>query len=99
MNRRPAALCIVALLGAASAAANVLPIYIEDNHAGTFYWLAENVDLDKPCTLIHFDAHNDASGIFESDKIRDGLRNVASLRDREALLGRWRSNGAVQSFN
>jgi hypothetical protein len=99
MNRPGAALCMVALLGAASAAANVLPIYIEDNHAGTFYWLAETVDLDKPVTLIHFDAHNDASGIFDSDKIRDGLRNVVSLWDRETLLHRWRSNGVVQCFN
>jgi hypothetical protein len=101
MNVRVAGLWSAVLLVAAStaAAANVLPIYIEDNHAGTFYWLAENVDLDKPCTLILFDAHNDASGIFDSDKIRDGLRNVVSLRDREALLDRWRSNGVVQCFN
>ncbi|HEU5247633.1 MAG TPA: CapA family protein [Candidatus Udaeobacter sp.] len=99
MNQRGAVLCMAALLGAAGAAANVLPIYIEDNHAGTFYWLAENVDLDKPCTLIHFDAHNDASGIFDSDKIRDALRNVASPLDRQTLLDRWRSEGAVQCFN
>ena len=60
--------------------ANVLPIYIEDNHAGTFYWLAQNIDLDQSCTLVLFDAHSDASGIFDSDKIRDALRNVASRR-------------------
>src|SRR4030095_2766847 len=59
-------LCIAALLiaaGQAVLAANVLPIYIEDNHAGTFYWLAQNIDLDQACTLILFDAHSDASGI------------------------------------
>src|SRR5438876_263417 len=99
MNRRAATLCTAALLIAASAAAKVLPIYIEDNHAGTFYWLAQNVDLDQPCTLILFDAHSDASGIFDSDKIRDALRNVASPQDRQALLDRWRSKGAVQCFN
>ena len=101
MNPRAAALCTAALLvGASSASAgNVLPIYIEDNHAGTFYWLAHHVDLDQPCTLILFDAHSDASGIFDSDKIRDALRNVASPQDRQALLDRWRSEGAVQCFN
>lgn len=99
MNRRAAALFTAALLAAASAEAKVLPIYIEDNHAGTFYWLAQNVDLDQPCTLILFDAHSDASGIFDSDTIRDRLRNAASSRDREALLDRWRSEGRVQCFN
>src|SRR5881392_622839 len=99
MNQRAVALCTAALLAAASATAKVLPIYIEDNHAGTFYWLAKNVDLDQPCTLILFDAHSDASGIFDSDKIRDALRNVASPQDRQALLDRWRRTGAVQCFN
>ena len=101
MNPRAASLCTAALLvGASSAiAGNVLPIYIEDNHAGTFYWLAQHVDLDQPCTLILFDAHSDASGDFDSDRIRHALRNVASPQDRQAVLDRWRSEGAVQCFN
>jgi len=90
---------MAALLLAASAAAKVLPVYIEDNHAGTFYWLVQNIDLDQPCTLILFDAHSDASGIFDSDKIRDALRTVASPQDRQTLCDRWRSKGAVQCFN
>jgi poly-gamma-glutamate capsule biosynthesis protein CapA/YwtB (metallophosphatase superfamily) len=99
MNRRAATLCTAALLIAASAAAKVLPIYIEDNHAGTFYWLAQHVDFDQPCTLVHFDAHSDASGIFDSDKIRDALVNVSSRQARQTLLDRWRSIGAIQCFN
>jgi Bacterial capsule synthesis protein PGA_cap len=102
MNQRAAGICIAALLAATSppaTAANGLPVYIEDNHAGTFYWLAQNLDLDRPCTLILFDAHSDASGIFDSDKIRDALRNVASPKDRQAMLDRWRHAGGVQCFN
>jgi hypothetical protein len=102
MTARALMLCTAALLVAASpppAVANILPIYIEDNHAGTFYWLAQNIDLDLPCTLVHFDAHSDASGIFDSDKIRDALRNASSGQDRQTLLDRWRSEGAVQCFN
>jgi hypothetical protein len=99
MNRRAAAVFTAALLVATSAAAKVLPIYIEDNHAGTFYWLAQHIDLDQPCTLILFDAHSDASGIFDSDKIRDTLRNVASSQDRQVLLDLWRHAGAIQCFN
>src|SRR4029077_20366037 len=101
MKQRAAGICIAALLAVISPpvrAANGLPIYIEDNHAGTFYWLAQNIDLDQPCTLILFDAHSDASGIFDSDNIRDALRNVASTQDRQKLLDRWRSKGAIQCF-
>src|SRR5881398_88349 len=102
MNQRAAGICIAALLAATSPpakAANGLPIYIEDNHAGTFYWLAQNIDLDQSYTLILFDAHSDASGIFDSDKIRSALRNVASVEVRQKLLDRWRNEGAVQCFN
>ena len=102
MKGRTAGICIAALLAATSlpaTAAKRLPIYIEDNHAGTFYWLAQNIDLDQSYTLILFDAHSDASGIFDSDKIRYALRNVASAQDRQTLLDRWRSKGTVQCFN
>jgi Bacterial capsule synthesis protein PGA_cap len=102
MKARALALSFAALLGATVrvvTAANGLPVYIEDNHAGTFYWLAQNIDLDEPCTLILFDAHSDASGIFDSDKIRDAIRNVASKGARQTLLDQWRSKGAVQCFS
>src|SRR5262245_62686130 len=102
MKQRAAGICIAALLTTISLPAttpNGLPIYIEDNHAGTFYWLAQNIDLDQSYTLLLFDAHSDASGIFDSDKIRDALRNVASRQNRQTLLDRWRSHGAVQCFN
>src|SRR5215510_9300973 len=102
MTHRAVAIWIAALLGATSrltVVANSLPIYVEDNHAGTFYWLAQNIDLDQSYTLILFDAHSDASGIFDSDKIRDALRNVASRQERQTLLDRWRGKGTVQCFN
>src|SRR6266511_1083425 len=102
MNQRAAGICIAALLAATNSpatAANRLPIYIEDNHAGTFYWLAQNINLDEPCTLILFDSHSDASCLFDSDTIRDALRNFSSVQDRQPLLDRWRSEGAVHCFN
>lgn len=83
----------------AAAGPITLPIYIEDNHAGSFYWLAGQLDLDGEYTLVHFDAHTDASGIFDSDQIRDRLRRVGSLEERQQLLERWRENGTIQCFN
>jgi hypothetical protein len=83
----------------AAAAPITLPIYLEDNHAGSFYWLAEKLDLDEEYTLIHFDAHSDASAIFDSDKLREHLRRVASLEERRQLLERWRQAGVIQCFN
>jgi hypothetical protein len=81
------------------ASPNPLPIYLEDSHAGSFYWLADHLDLDEECTLIHFDAHSDASALFDSDEVREKLRRVASLDDRRQLLERWRRSGMVQCFN
>ena len=100
MKSRLAALLLLA--AAIRCAANppiALPIYIEDNHAGSFYWLAEHLDLDEEYTLVHFDAHSDASQIFDSDKIRERLRRVGSLEERRQLLERWRAAGAIQCFN
>jgi hypothetical protein len=72
---------------------------VEESHAGSFYWLAEHLDLDEECTLIHFDAHSDASAHFDSDKLRERLRRVGSLEERRQLLEQWRQTGVIQCFN
>ena len=96
-------LAVLLLLGAALPCAagppSALPVYIEDNHAGSFYWLTEHLDLDEEYTLIHFDAHSDASQVFDSDKVRERLRRVGSLQERRQLLDRWRAAGLIQCFN
>ena len=100
MNWRWAALVLFAAATRWTSAAPItVPIYIEDSHAGSFYWLAGHLDLDEEYTLIHFDAHSDASGIFDSDRVRERLRRVASVEERRELLERWRIAGAIQCFN
>jgi hypothetical protein len=99
MTARVLALFLGLTIATSAARASTLPVYIEDSHAGTFYWLAQHVDLEAPCTLVHFDAHSDATGIFDSDKIRDALRHVASTAERQELLAKWRATGAIQCFN
>src|SRR4249919_485883 len=83
----------------AAAAPITVPIYIEDSHAGSFYWLADHLDLDEEYTLIHFDAHSDASAIFDSDKMRERLRRVSSLEERHQILEHWRKAGGIQCYN
>ncbi len=92
-------LCLARLLQVAAAGPISVPIYIEDNHAGSFYWLAAQLDLEEPCTLLLFDAHSDASGVFDSDLIRNQVRRVASREERQRVLERWRKSGAVQCFS
>jgi hypothetical protein len=94
-----AVLVLVAITRWSHAGLITLPIYIEDSHAGSFYWLAEHLDLDEEHTLVHFDAHSDASAIFDSDKLRERLRRLASVEERRELLERWRKAGTVQCFN
>jgi hypothetical protein len=97
---RWATLLLLAAAGRWAVAAPItVPIYIEDSHAGSFYWLADHLDLDEEYTLIHFDAHSDASGIFDSDKLRERLRRVVSVDERRQLLARWRAAGAIQCYN
>lgn len=90
----------IALVFQASATPPVtLPIYIEDNHAGSFYWFARHLDWDAEYTLLHFDAHSDASAIFDSDALRDEMRGVSSLEERAEKLTELRRDGVVQGFD
>lgn len=81
------------------AAAPTLPVWVEESHAGSFYFLAQTLPLNEPHTLVLFDAHSDASAIAKSDRIREAIRKVPSVEDRAARLQRWREQGAIQCFN
>lgn len=100
MKRAAAALFFAATLLAGRAPLQAaLPIYIEDNHAGSFFWLAQHLDPDDSFVLLHFDAHSDASAVFDSDELRKQLRKVTTEEERTALLQRWRWNGPMECFN
>jgi hypothetical protein len=93
------AVILIGGFGRALAVPAKLPIYIEDSHAGSFYFLAEQLDLDRPYTLLLFDAHSDASPIFNSDAIRIGLRSTVDLHAKEDLFRNWRESGKIQCYN
>ena len=79
--------------------APTLPIFLEDCHAGSFYQLAQALDLDQPYVLLHFDAHSDANAIFGSDEVRTALRRVADTGQRTRRLEAWRRAGTIQCFD
>lgn len=83
----------------AAPAPGVLPVYIEENHAGSFNWIAQNISLDEPHTLVLIDAHSDATAAAHSDAIREGLRRVVSIDERKERIGQWRRRGRIQAFN
>ncbi len=76
-----------------------LPIYVEDNHAGTFQFLAEALDLEQPHVLVLVDAHSDSSTPRDPGRLREGLRRVASPEERQARVAGWRRAGDLQSFD
>ncbi|MFT5467662.1 MAG: hypothetical protein ACI8UO_002768 [Verrucomicrobiales bacterium] len=76
-----------------------LPIFLEDSHAGSFYWIAESIPLDQPHTLVLFDAHSDSSEVFDSDTVRSALREPRNMDELRALTSSWRETGAIQCFN
>ncbi len=76
-----------------------LPIYIEDNHAGAFQFLAQTLELDQPHVLVLVDAHSDSSVSGSVAALRQGVRRVASPAEREAKVGAWRRDGTLQSFD
>lgn len=86
--------------GAAFAGVPVnLPVYIEDSHAGTFYWIIQNLPLDRDYQLVLIDAHSDASEILNSDSIREDVLRAATDNQLDQLVRRWRSRGNIQCFN
>ena len=80
--------------------AQKLPIYIEESHAGSFYFLADRLaGAEKPHRLILFDAHSDASAIYGSDQIRAALAKCSSAEQRAEMFRKWRTRGIVQCFD
>jgi capsule synthesis protein PGA_cap len=76
-----------------------LPVYFEDNHAGTFQFLAGTLDLDRPHTLVLVDAHSDASRPRDLQAIRAGVARVSSPEERESRVRGWRRDGTLQAFD
>lgn len=76
-----------------------LPIYFEDNHAGTFHFLATSLDLTQPCALVLVDAHSDSSRPGRTEVLKEGIRHVGTPEEREARILTWRRNGMVQAFD
>jgi poly-gamma-glutamate capsule biosynthesis protein CapA/YwtB (metallophosphatase superfamily) len=84
---------------AAGGARDPLPIYLEDNHAGAFEFLAHTLDPVRPHVLLLVDAHADDSAPPGLLELRALLRRAAGAEERAARLESWRRDGRVQSFD
>lgn len=76
-----------------------LPVYFEDAHTGSFYWIIQNVPTDADYQLVLIDAHSDASEILGSDSIRHKVAQAAGDDSLDLLVRRWRAAGVIQCFN
>lgn len=74
-------------------------MFLSDNHAETFGWIARSAALDERHHLVLVDAHPDASAAERSEEIREQLRRVPSLAARADRIGQWRAGGRLQAFN
>ncbi|HEY9071641.1 MAG TPA: hypothetical protein VIV61_15375 [Candidatus Ozemobacteraceae bacterium] len=94
-------ICYVILLAAflARSAEAELPVYLGDSHGGTLYFLVRELAPGASCTLLLFDAHDDATAIYQSDRLRNDLRVAEAAGTTERLLARWRQLGAIQCYN
>lgn len=86
-------------LPAFSADPGVLPVFLADNHAETFGWIARTVDPDEPHVLVLVDAHTDASAAERSEDMREQVRRVASSGERASRIEEWRATGRIQAYD
>lgn len=76
-----------------------LPVYIEDAHTGSYYWMIQNLSLQRDYQLVLIDAHSDASGILGSDTIRQRVMESAGSDRLKTLVREWRSKGTIQCYD
>jgi len=76
-----------------------LPVFLTDNHAESFAWMARTFDLDAPLWLVLVDEHTDATAAERSEEIREQMRRVASTAARAERIEGWRAGGRLQAFN
>lgn len=80
-------------------AAPYTPVYIEDSHAGSYYFFVNQLDLTKEYQLILIDKHSDATATFDSDSFRKKTLESKADGALEQLFQRWRGQGLIQCFS
>jgi hypothetical protein len=74
-------------------------VYIEDSHAGSYYFFIERLNLTEEYQLILFDKHSDATEAFDSDSIRKNASEAKNDHSLDKLFQTWRNKGIIQCFN
>lgn len=76
-----------------------LPVYIEDVHNGSYYWMIQHLSLQHDYQLVLIDAHSDASAILGSDAIRRRVMESAGSGQLKSLARQWRAKGSIQCYD
>lgn len=92
-------LSLLAWLAAGHVMAQLLPMHMEESHAGAFYHLVGTLPLNEPHTLVLVDAHCDANGVASSDDIRAAIRRGPTREKRAEMLAQWRKEGRIQCYD
>lgn len=92
-------LLLISIISVQISANSYIPVYIEDSHAGSYYFFIEKLDLTEEYQLILFDKHNDATEAFDSDSIRKCANEAKKDYSLDKLFQTWRSKGIIQCFN
>lgn len=87
----------LALWGHCAYALEPLPVYLEDNHAGTFQFLATTLEQEKPHVLVLVDAHPDSTINLKAKSLKDGIRKAAGSKERHEQIAAWRKDGTIQA--
>ncbi len=98
-SRRVERFAFALLVSGFASAREKLPVFLADNHAETFSWIARTLDPDDTFTLVLIDAHSDASAAERSEEIREQIRRVPNLEERRKRTTTWRKSGRVQAYN
>jgi hypothetical protein len=76
----------------------ILPVHIEDNHGGSFFFFADTLDAEKEYHFLLFDEHADATAIPGSDHIRKKLYEYNHF-SKDEVYAPLREKGVIQCYN
>jgi hypothetical protein len=77
----------------------LIPVYVEDYHTGSFFWLAEHLDWNEEHVLLLFDMHSDAFSVYRSRDLRKDLVSARGRNQLDTFFQNLREQNIIQCYN